>query len=287
MTPIAALLPCASTNPSVKEIAYYFEGNTAPPVKLYYFDIEYVKSSHPLVSFSSIHFSQLFSFLYRRGKCEDVRTALYYAQVNFIDVRLNRETFYSLKNSGNALAFGQLPALLTSDGEHLLVQTNAILRYITTLTDIGASMYPRNNPIDAAHIDALLDFQFDTFSGLTVSAYPSRMGYDFLEEQPELKAGIRRVLNESILPQHLTSLRRAFRNKLVEEGPWLTGRLSPSIADFAWFHRFQMLGNGTMDGIDKDIVTSTDEFRVLLDTFNALPSIQEYRAKRDAALAHK
>ena len=240
------------------------------------------------LSTSSRFFSLLFLLIFfSSGKGEDVRTALYYAQVNFIDVRVSRETFQSLKNSGNALAFGQLPALLTSDGEHLLVQTNAILRYITTLTDIGASMYPRNNPTEAAYIDALLDFQFDAFSGLSISAYPSRNGFDFLDEQPELKAVIRKSLNETVLPSHLTSLRRAFRNKLADDGPWLSGRNTPSIADFAWFHRFQMLGGGYMDGIDTDIVSSIDEFRTLLHTFNALPSIQEYRARRDAALTQK
>jgi len=214
-----------------------------------------------------------------RGKGEEIRAALYYARVNFVDVRLNRETFYSLKTSGNALAFGQVPALLTSDGEHLLVQTNAIMRYITTLSEIGGSLYPRNDPIEAAYIDALLDFELDAFTGLSVSAYPSRMGFDFLEEQPELKNEIRKKLNDSVIPNHLTSLRRAFRNKLTEEGPWLSGRTTPSIADFAWIHRFESLGSGIMDGID--------EFRSLMDTFYALPSIQEYRAKRDAVLNNK
>jgi glutathione S-transferase len=285
MTPIAALLPSASTNPSVKEISYFFDGNTAPPVKLYYFDIEYVQ-----VKFLNFfHRIPLISYLLARsrGKGEEVRTALYYSRVNFIDVRLNRETFWSLKTSGNSLAFGQLPALLTSDGEHLLVQTNAILRYITTLTEIGSSMYPRDNPIEAACIDALLDFESDAFNGLTVSAYPSRMGFDFLEEQLELKADIRKVLNDKILPNHLTCLRRAFRNKLADDGPWLTGRTTPSIADFAWFHRFQSLSSGIMDGIDKDIVTGIDEFRTMMDTFNTLPSIQEYRVKRDSFLVQK
>lgn len=148
-------------------------------------------------------------------------------------------------------------------------------------------MYPRNDPIEAAYIDALLDFEFDAFTGLTVSAYPSRMGFDFLDEHPELKNEIRKKLNDSIIPQHLTSLRRAFRNKLAEDGPWLSGRKKPSIADFAWINRFQSLGSGIYDGIDKDIVTGIDELRVIMDNFNALPSIQEYREKRDAILNQK
>jgi len=137
-------------------------------------------TAYDLVHYSS---SDLFlTILQCRGKGEEIRAALYYARVNFIDVRLNRETFYSLKTSGNALAFGQVPALLTSDGEHLLVQTNAIMRYITTLSDIGITLYPHNDPIEAAYIDALLDFEFDAFTGFSVSSYPGRMGFDFLED---------------------------------------------------------------------------------------------------------
>jgi len=102
-----------------------------------------------------------------------------------------------------------------------------------------------------------------------------------------MKLIIRRKLNDFIIPNHLTSLRRAFRNKLAEDGPWLSGRATPSIADFAWIYRFQSLESGLYDGIDKDIVSRIDEFRSLIDTFNSLPSIQEYRAKRDAALQTK
>lgn len=204
--------------------------------------------------------------------------------MNFIDVRINRETFESLKNSGNVLAFGQLPALLTSDGDHILVQSHAILRYITTLTDIGASMYPRDDPIEAAYIDALLDFQFDALTGLTVLAYPARAGFECIEDQPDLKGSIRKALNEVILPNHLTSLRRAFRHG--EDGPWLTGRYSPSIADFCWYHRFKYLGGGTLEGIDQDIVIRDYDLKLMMKAFASLPSIEEYREKRDALLSN-
>jgi len=259
MTPFSLLLPSSSTNPAVKEITYHFEGNPTPPVKVYYFDFD--------------------------GKGEDLRTALYHAQVNFIDVRINRETFESLKASGNVLAFGQLPALLTSDGEHILVQSHAILRYITTLSEIGSTMYPRDDPIEAAYIDALMDFQFDALTGLTVSSYPERAGFDcLLESAPESITAIRKALNEMVLPTHLTSLRRAFRH-VGDDGPWLMGRTMPSIADFCWFHRFKLLGGATIEGIDQDIVIRDYDLKAMMKAFDALPSIQEYREKRDAALS--
>merc|ERR1712071_460590 len=121
------------------EKLYAFEGNETPPVKLYYFDIE--------------------------GKGEGIRRALYYSKIPFIDVRLDRATFMKMKESGE-LPFGQLPALRTADGKHLLAQSAAIYRYIGKIS----SLYPEDL-IEAAKVDALMDQEADMFVGLTVSTY--------------------------------------------------------------------------------------------------------------------
>jgi len=110
---------------TVGEKIYTFSDPNTPPLKLYYFDII--------------------------GKGEGIRRALYHSKLNFIDVRLDRATFRSMKTSGE-LAFGQLPALRTSDGKDLLVQSAAIFRFVGK----QGGLYPEDI-VEAAKVDAVLD----------------------------------------------------------------------------------------------------------------------------------
>ncbi len=70
-------------------------------LKLYYFDI------------------------YARG--EPIRLLLTHAKANWEDVRLNKESFEELKNSGK-LEFGQIPVL--EDNGKFYSQSLSILRYL-------------------------------------------------------------------------------------------------------------------------------------------------------------
>jgi len=62
-----------------------------------------------------------------------------------------------MKVSGE-LPFGQVPALRTTDGKNLLVQSAAIYRFIGkhNSSKKPASLYPQDF-VDAAKVDAILD----------------------------------------------------------------------------------------------------------------------------------
>lgn len=98
------------------------------------------------------------------GKGEAIRLLCAYANLPLKDVRISRDDFIALKQSGR-LAFGQVPALVVDD-EHTLVQSAAIMRYLGKLS----GLYP-SCPIQAAKVDAIIDEEIDLFTGLGVSRY--------------------------------------------------------------------------------------------------------------------
>ncbi len=70
-----------------------------------------------------------------------------------------------MKTSGK-LAFGQLPALEV-DQKTMLFQSASIMRFIGRY----AGLYPVNDDLYAAKIDALVDQEVDLFTGLSCSRY--------------------------------------------------------------------------------------------------------------------
>ncbi len=97
---------------------------------------------------------------------EAIRLACAYGNLPFEDVRLSAAEFTQMKTDGK-LAFGQLPALEVADGQHMLFQSAAIMRYIGRY----CGLYPLNNFELAAKIDALVDEEIDLFTGLACSRY--------------------------------------------------------------------------------------------------------------------
>jgi len=97
-------------------------------------------------------------------QAEAIRLACFYGNIPLDDVRLSGEKFDSLKKDG-VLPFGQLPVLLV-DGIYLS-QSAAIARYVGKL----CGLYPVDDDILAAQIDALIDSENDLFMGLSVSRY--------------------------------------------------------------------------------------------------------------------
>lgn len=135
-----------------------------------------------------------------KGKAECIRMLCSYANYPLEDYRFkSREEFISLKGS-NTLTYGQVPALYVN-GETILCQTSAIMRYLGKLT----GLYPVC-PEKAALVDGLLDFENDLFMGLSVSRYADRFGYSLLN--PDNIVTIRKELNEKVIPSHLANLER-------------------------------------------------------------------------------
>ena len=124
-----------------------------PKLKLYYFNI--------------------------KGKGEPIRLFCAYAGLELDDHRFaSRDEFTALKESGK-IAFGQVPMLEIDDGKHQLVQTASILRYLAKISNVG---YPLDDPIMAAKVDAALDQENDSFTGMTVATYTTRFGIPLDDE---------------------------------------------------------------------------------------------------------
>jgi len=120
-------------------------------------------------------------------------------------------------------------ALYVNDGEAIICQTNAIMRYLGKLT----GLYP-TCPIKAALVDSLMDFEADLFAGLSVSRYSERFGYSVLT--PENIAVIRKELNDKVLPAQLANLEKLLQKS---QTGYAAGTDEPSIADFVLVPRLE------------------------------------------------
>lgn len=187
---------------------------------------------------------------------------------------MTRDDFTARKNSGE-LPYGQVPALRSANGT-LLAQSAAIMRMVGKMS---STLYPEDI-IEAAKVDAILDFEADLFMGLSVSKYSSRFGFGFLDDRPELRQSVRKVLNDKILPKHLSNLERTIDEN---SGPWLAGQISPSIADFTTVPRLMSLLNGSIDGISTDLLKDFPKLLKLIDSFYALDAVKEFQDKNKAS----
>eukprot|EP00977_Amphora_coffeiformis_P015625 scaffold4599_cov219-Amphora_coffeaeformis.AAC.6 len=224
--------------------------NDRPKLKLYYFNI--------------------------KGKGEAIRLMCAYAGWELDDVRFaSRDEFTQLVEDGT-LAFGQVPLLQVTESNgtvvHKLVQSAAILRYLGTLF----RLYPQNDPLQAAAIDAVLDQETDAFTGVTVASYTTRFGIEMTEEQ---KTAAYDLISQQVLPRHLGNLERMLTSTSNTTG-WLANTEQPSPADFAWYSRLRDFLPAKMELSEQ--VRSLAAFPALqafVQKMEALPAIQAYYQK--------
>lgn len=201
-----------------------------------------------------------------KGKGEPIRMLCSYANYPLEDYRFqSREEFLHLKNSGQ-LTFGQVPALVINDGETMICQTNAIMRYLGKLT----GTYP-SCPIKAALVDSIMDQEADMFSGLSISKYSDRFGYSVLTEE-NIKV-IRKELNDKILPTHLGFLEKLLKNST---SGYIADTSEPCICDFVLVPRLEFLVSGDTVGISKDLFKNFPLVEAYILKFKSNPKIQAY-----------
>jgi glutathione S-transferase len=87
------------------------------------------------------------------GLAEAIRLACFVGGLEFEDERLNFEQFAKLKDT---FPFKQVP-ILTINENIVVAQSNAILRYVGNL----ASLYPKNDILEAAFVDQILAHLYD------------------------------------------------------------------------------------------------------------------------------
>jgi glutathione S-transferase len=175
-----------------------------PRLKLYYFDI--------------------------KGKGEPIRLMAAYAGLELEDFRISDRSHFTKMKENGELPFGQLPLLevgLDDGTTHALAQSAAILRYVSKL----AGLYPADDWIAAAKVDAALDQETDAFIGPTVVSYTTRFGIVF--DDATKKASIE-LIQKDTMPRHLGAI-----ESLLEKSStgWIADTAEPSAADFVWFCR--------------------------------------------------
>jgi glutathione S-transferase len=212
------------------------------------------------------------------GKAEPLRLAAAYADVALTDTRFGSRDEFEAKKAAGELAFGQVPALrVGSRGNLLLVQSNAILRYIARLAP-ESGLYPADDAVLAAQVDALLDQEADLRQGLTCSIYQERFGFGSLGGQgTDATNAVRAALNGDVLPRHLGNFERI---AAASGTGWLVGTAGPTIADFVVALSVEGLASGKIDGISAEILAPYPALLALIAKVKALPStVAWYAAK--------
>ena len=202
------------------------------------------------------------------GKAEAIRLACIYAGIPFKDTRLTRDEFLAMKTSGE-LPYGQVPLLIV-DGKFKIAQSAAIIRYIGKIS----CLYP-SDPVEAAMVDSLIDQEIDMFSGLSVSRYRERFGFECLSD--ETVATVRKALNDEVLPRHLLFFEKMLTNSTTG---WVANTSGPTIADFVLVPRMQWLESGANDGISSDILASYPAIKAMMSSLLSSPRIEEYYRQR-------
>eukprot|EP00931_Biecheleriopsis_adriatica_P012804 TRINITY_DN114055_c0_g1_i1.p1 TRINITY_DN114055_c0_g1~~TRINITY_DN114055_c0_g1_i1.p1 ORF type:complete len:239 (-),score=57.83 TRINITY_DN114055_c0_g1_i1:64-780(-) len=211
------------------------------------------------------------------AKGEPIRLALSHAGLEFEDVRMTFEEFRKMKEEGK-LGFGQVPALEVTTGEktELLVQTNAILRYVARLdesTGSSSKLYP-DDPLQAARVDAVMDQLSDMTSGILCARYQDRFGFDEVLGGPDGE-GTKKVdeaLRRKVLPRHLGAF-----EQMLGSGSWLAGTEQPSIADFLMATQFVWEREKLKDG--QALFEEFPKICDYIDRFHALPTVASWSAK--------
>eukprot|EP00930_Biecheleria_cincta_P047084 TRINITY_DN32575_c0_g1_i1.p1 TRINITY_DN32575_c0_g1~~TRINITY_DN32575_c0_g1_i1.p1 ORF type:complete len:240 (-),score=57.77 TRINITY_DN32575_c0_g1_i1:130-849(-) len=213
------------------------------------------------------------------AKGEPIRLALFHAGLDFDDVRLSSAEFKKMKEDGK-LGFGQVPALeVSTNGKiELLVQTNAILRYVARLSmaagaGTGPQLYPED-PLQAAKVDAVMDQLSDMTCGPMCVRYQDRFGFDEVLGGPDSEATkkVHEALRHKVLPRHLS-----FFQELLGSGNWLAGTEQPSIADFLMAPQFSWERENVYKG--QDLYKQFPKIEDYMDRFHALPSVMAWKAK--------
>ena len=207
------------------------------------------------------------------GKGEAIRLALNYASVEFEDVRLTRDQFAKMKESN--LSFGQLPCLEVTENangsKHFIVQSATILRFIgrSTATDL---LYP-TDLIHASFIDSLLDAEIDLFTGLAVSRYRMRYGFESIGSPGEEPFDtIRKDLNEDVIPRHLGNLEHILEKN---SNQWFGNTTNTSIIDFCLVPRLLWL-EAHGEGICSEILKPYPKICSLMNAFYKNKKVAAY-----------
>ena len=176
-------------------------------------------------------------------RAEVTRLALFIGDVPFKDYRVEGKEIDNLKETGllpnNQIApFKQLP-VLDVDGK-IIAQTGAIARFCGKLSDL----YPKNNDLEAAQIDQIIEAAQDINYLVTLSGR---------NKEKDQLALARKILATKHLPKWFQFLENIL-NKNNESYFFVGNKIS--IADLAIWRLLGWLSSGLLDGVPTNISVS-------------------------------
>ena len=194
-------------------------------------------------------------------RAEVGRITLFIGDVEFEDLRIDREEFLWAKESGKlydgtVMPFHQMPVLVVDRTS--IAQTGGIARFCGKLS----GLYPTDNHLKAAQIDQFIDFATD------LNTMVSSTNQIQNEDQ---KLAARLELATGPLKRKLGMLER-----LIPEGSdWIVPN-SISIADIAIWRVLGWFTSGLLDGMPKDLLADFPKIRHACLAVDQHTKVQEW-----------
>jgi len=189
-----------------------------------------------------------------RALAEPIRFILAYAEVDYEDNRLERESWPGVKES---TPWGQLPTLQV--GEKTLSQSNAISRYLAKKYNLQG-----DDDWEAAKMDELADALAD---------FRGEWRKHFREEDEAKKAELKKNFDENVVPKYLAKFEAQIS---ANGGPFLVGKrvswIDFQVAHFMEF--FELQAPGLLDNFPN--------LKKLKETVFDIPQIKTWIEKRPA-----
>ncbi|KAH9255239.1 hypothetical protein BASA81_006679 [Batrachochytrium salamandrivorans] len=169
------------------------------------------------------------------GRGFAIRAALRYAKFDFVDERVPGATFMSeLKPNPAKTPLGSLPVLSLPEANGVVyAQSVALQRWAARKSDL----YPKGDDLAMLRCDELMD----SIEEMTAKAATSSIKEDRL------------AFVANVLPKYMGYLLTRLEQS---GGPFLLGK-QISIADLSLFVKLDMLQNGVLDHVPKEVVSST------------------------------
>ena len=209
---------------------------------------------------------KLYYFKIPFWRAEVTRLALFIGDVPFKDYRVEGKEIDNLKETGllpnNQIApFKQLP-VLDVDGK-IIAQTGAIARFCGKLS----GLYPKNNDLEAAQIDQIIEAAQDINYLVTLSGR---------DKEKERLALARKILATKHLPKWFLFLENLLEKN--NESCFFVGN-KISIADLAIWRLLGWLSSGLLDGVPTYILQPYKKLNKLREEVYKHPKVNEWMLK--------
>jgi prostaglandin-H2 D-isomerase / glutathione transferase len=193
-------------------------------------------------------------FDFSRSRGEECRLALFIAGVDFVDRRIAREEWPSLKTQ---TPYGSIPTLEV-EGKSALAQSNAILGYVGQ----RYGLLPRD-PWQAAQHVAILD---------SVEELRSRLAPSGNLTDPAAKKQAREEFASGPLREWATAVERQV------QGPFVAGS-AISVADIKIQSIMSSFKSGVIDHVPTDAFASFTKLEALYGAVLAHPKVAEWKSR--------